>query len=505
MKITDIFIPWRWFGNRKVTTQVVEDVQRVAPAIVAKDSMQVSRSQYESLTDTMLDVRDVITVDALAARILERMVHDVVGSGITVSGYDKKAVAHVRKRLAEMEIAGGTPINDIVRMIVKHLLAYGNAFAVLVRDASNASGKPYTYFDGSQLDPIAAVFVPDPATIEVVRNVNGTPVRYRQDISLLNRRPDGWASRMALSYNSSQLSYGYKTGKWSFERKSGVRLFEPQNVVHFKYFAETTEAMGKPVFANIVEDILTLRYIEARMLEIVRDADLVRGVAKVGTEKVPAVQAEVDAMSHILSGGGSSALVLTERQDYKIHTAQLPRLDDWATYFRDRIFLGLGTNPVAMGAAGESNRATADILMSAYYRFVKLVQNVFLDAFNAFVVRQLLLDGGFDPTGVDQRRLAIVKLPDPDVDSMIKWQNQVVYLYEHYCITEDEMREMLGMDPIDEDERRKMRIYTVVEKLNETTLQKPVSQEDGSAETDNRVKPKNQHGEKQGATTRIKP
>jgi hypothetical protein len=52
-----------------------------------------------------------------------------------------------------------------------------------------------------------------------------------------------------------------------------------------------------------------------------------------------------------------------------------------------------------------------------------------------------------------------LKFNEPDIDTLIKYQNQIVYMYEHSAITQTEMRQKLGFNPkIDEKD---MYIYKV--------------------------------------------
>jgi hypothetical protein len=77
------------------------------------------------------------------------------------------------------------------------------------------------------------------------------------------------------------------------------------------------------------------------------------------------------------------------------------------------------------------------------------------------------------------------------VDVEIKKQVHAIYKYEHNAITEDEMREELGMDPIPDGDREKM-FVELITRENARVEASVSNQETGTKETNN--KQKNQGG-----------
>jgi hypothetical protein len=110
------------------------------------------------------------------------------------------------------------------------------------------------------------------------------------------------------------------------------------------------------------------------------------------------------------------------------------------------------------------------------------------------VLEHIVIDMGYNPkTLVDKMPKLIFN--DPDVDTLVKLQNQAVYLYEHSAITFSEMREQLGMHTeVDEED---MYIYHVKKPQVEWQAEaKPGlinTEPENSAETENKVNPQNQH------------
>ena len=87
---------------------------------------------------------------------------------------------------------------------------------------------------------------------------------------------------------------------------------------------------------------------------------------------------------------------------------------------------------------------------------------------------------------------------------MIKKQVHAIYKYEHNAITEDEMRDELGMDPIPDGDRAKLFVELItretlrVQAELDTQVAKATTAQTGTAETNN--KQKNQGGKSSGGS-----
>ena len=128
--------------------------------------------------------------------------------------------------------------------------------------------------------------------------------------------------------------------------------------------------------------------------------------------------------------------------------------------------------------------------------------------------QELLLEGGFV---LDENEENKVKLEfnEIDIDSQIKIENHSVFKYEHDAITEPEMRELLGKDPLTEEQRKEMFFekvtkpkaiilavdepFTAEAKAN-GAVAKVSKEEKKKKATNNREQPTNQHGTKTAKT-----
>jgi hypothetical protein len=211
---------------------------------------------------------------------------------------------------------------------------------------------------------------------------------------------------------------------------------------------------------------------------------------------VDAVRNEVENMD--IEGG----LVTTERVNVTaIASNQIIDAKEYLKYFEQRAFTVLGVSELMMGRGNTANRSTGDNLSGEFIDRVKALQKVMSTFVNEFMIKEILMEGGFDPVLNPDDEVKFV-FNEIDMDSKIKAENQAVFLYEHNAITEDEMRELIGRDKIEDGEARSkmhLQVVTIAQMEAQAALApKATATPSGSKskETDNKTKPANQHGVK---------
>lgn len=152
-----------------------------------------------------------------------------------------------------------------------------------------------------------------------------------------------------------------------------------------------------------------------------------------------------------------------------------------------------------------ANRSTGDNMTSEMADRIRAIQRVIETFFNEFIIKELLMEGGYDPVLNPDQKVEF-KFNDNDVDVEIKKQVHAIYKYEHSAITEDEMREEIGMDPIPDGDREKMFVELITREtlrvqaeLGAQTAQ-AAGPENGNAETNNKAKNKGGQSSKKQAT-----
>ena len=355
---------------------------------------------------------------------------------------------------------------DIAEDIVK----YGNCMIVKARNSDpNAlpQGTNITGLYGK--DPVVGYFCANPVTMKCKRDEFGTVTEWQQD-------NDG-----------------------------GTQTFAPEDVVHFYYKREKGNAYGTSFLIPVLDDVRALRQAEENVLKMMyRNIYPFYHVA-VGTEEATGTSKEVEQLKEAIDGMDvEGGLVTTERVNIKpIASDKVIDAEPYLKYMEARVFTGMGIPEIMFGRGNTANRSTGDNMTSEMADRIRAICRVIEMFFNSFITKELLMEGGYDPV-LNPDQAVEFKFNDNDVDVMIKKQVHAIYKYEHNSITEDEMRDEIGMDPIPDGERAKMFVELITREtarqqaeLN-MQAQKEAAKQNGTAETNN--KQKNQGGKSSGNT-----
>lgn len=381
-------------------------------------------------------------------------------------GKNPNAVEYVRMRFLMMAEATGIPTTQLFIEIAEDLVKYCNV------TIAKARAKDVNIFNGLQVQPVgdrlpvAGYFPLNLTGMTVKRDKNGTIKQWQQEL----------------------------------EGSDKPVKFKADDIVHIYYKREKGRAFGTPWLLPALEDIRSLRQIEENVLRLVyrhlhpmwhvqvgSDAEGMQGES----DEVDEVQSVVENMD--VEGG----LVTTNR--VKIDAiASNNALDaqGYLAYFEKRVFTAMGVSELMMGRGGTANRSTGDNLSSDFKDRIKAFQKVMSTFVTDKMVNEVLLEGGFDPilNPDDAVRFTFNEI---DMDSRIKAENQAVFLYEHNAISEPELRELLGRDPIEDGEMRAgMHLQVITLATAAATAEAKAATSTGSKETDNKNKPTNQHGTK---------
>jgi hypothetical protein len=237
----------------------------------------------------------------------------------------------------------------------------------------------------------------------------------------------------------------------------------------------------------------------------------------VGTEENPAEiyddgSTEVDIIKEQVENMPTEGSIVTpERHAIKNLGAEGKALDasKYLDYFEERVLAGLGISEIALGRGGTANRNTASVIDKMMQDRCKDFQDVTENFVNEFVLKELLYEGGF-VIDESEDNFVKIKFKEIDIDSQIKAENHAVFKYEHDAITETELRELIGHDPISEEQRLDMYFERVTKpkaiimavdepytaEAKGASVQKVSKAEVKKRNTNNREQPENQHGKK---------
>lgn len=438
----------------------------------------VKRVTYKENNDTdfedpdfdLEDIQNGYNTDSYIRQGVDKYVDQIFKEGYSFYGTDANAVEYLKLRLSYIAEASNTPTNQLLMDIAEDIVKYGNCMVVKARSNDpNALPQGTTVTGLYGKDPVVGYFCANPVTMKCKRDEFGTITEWQQD-------NDG-----------------------------GTQTFAPEDVVHFYYKREKGNAYGTSFLIPVLDDVRALRQAEENVLKMMyRNIYPFYHVA-VGTEEQTGTTREVEELKSAIDGMDvEGGLVTTERVKITpIASDKVIDAEPYLKYMESRVFSGMGIPEIMFGRGNTANRSTGDNMTSEMADRIRAMCRVIEMFFNSFIIKELLMEGGYDPV-LNPDQAVEFRFNDNDVDVMIKKQVHAIYKYEHNAITEDEMRDELGMDPIPDGDRAKLFVELITREtlrvqaeLN-TQVAKATVTQTGTAETNN--KQKNQGGKSSGGS-----
>ena len=438
----------------------------------------VKRVTYKENNDTdfedpdfdLEDIQNGYNTDSYIRQGVDKYVDQIFKEGYSFYGTDANAVEYLKLRLSYIAEASNTPTNQLLMDIAEDIVKYGNCMVVKARSNDpNALPQGTTVTGLYGKDPVVGYFCANPVTMKCKRDEFGTITEWQQD-------NDG-----------------------------GTQTFAPEDVVHFYYKREKGNAYGTSFLIPVLDDVRALRQAEENVLKMMyRNIYPFYHVA-VGTEEQTGTTREVEELKSAIDGMDvEGGLVTTERVKITpIASDKVIDAEPYLRYMESRVFSGMGIPEIMFGRGNTANRSTGDNMTSEMADRIRAMCRVIEMFFNSFIIKELLMEGGYDPV-LNPDQAVEFRFNDNDVDVMIKKQVHAIYKYEHNAITEDEMRDELGMDPIPDGDRAKLFVELITREtlrvqaeLN-TQVAKATATQTGTAETNN--KQKNQGGKTSGGS-----
>lgn len=344
-------------------------------------------------------------------------------------------VNYIKLRFKELSHNQQLPIDNLISDICMDLIRTSNAFLAKRRDVRLSTGKARIAFAGSRkrvLEPVAGYFRLDPSRL--------TPT-YEKETGI----QDGWDYR---SLNGD------------------IENFPLYNVVHFHFDKRPGKIFGTPVTLPALDDIRALRRLEENLeilvfqyifplfMVTVGDIENPPQMLPNGTSELDLVASQIEAMA---TEGG---LAISGR--WKIDLLQIKELlplQEYITHFKQRIFTSLGVSGLDMGEPSTANRSTSDTLSSMIEDDVTLYQFYFENQFNHEIVNELLLESPKKINIMDEKSIVSLKFNPINTDRKIKEQNHSALMYQMNGISHSEMREMFGMHPMSEKEKKELYMH----------------------------------------------
>lgn len=436
-------------------------VKRIGLALDVGTSREFQAPPFD-----LTQITNAYDTEAYVRQAIDKYIEMMFKAGWDFVGKNQAAVDYIRMRFKLMAEMTQTPTDQLWIEIAEDLVKYGNVIIVKARDKGNLLGGTKTGITVQGLGgeaPIAGYFPVNVTTISILRDKNGTVKGWQQEV----------------------------------EGSDKPVKFKVTDVVHVYYKKEKGAAFATPFLLSALDDIRSLRQAEETVLRLIyRNLHPLLHI-KVGTEELPGQQGEVDVVrdefeNMDLEGG----FVTSERVNITAVSAdKIIDAKEYLKYFEQRVFTGLGVSELMMGRGNTANRSTGDNLSGEFADRVKAFQKVMAIFVDEFVIKELLMEGGFDPVLNPDDDVDFV-FKEIDVDAKIKAENHAIFQYEHNVITEEEMRALLGRDPITDRAQMFMNLVTIPVAAEAAAAKAAASPTAGTPATNNKNKPTNQSGTK---------
>lgn len=374
-------------------------------------------------------ITNAYNTEAYVRQAVDKYIELMFKSGWNFVGKNQKAVDYIKLRFACMAEATQTPTDKFFIGIAEDLVKYHNVIIAKARADDfpwPSSVKNVQGLGGRK--PVVGYFPLNVTTMAVRRDKNGTIKSWQQEVA----------------------------------GESAPLKFKPENIAHIHYKREKGNAFGNPFLLAALEDIRLLRQVEENVARLIYRNLFPFYHYKVGTKESPAEDDEILEIQQVIERARlEDGLVTSER--HSIQTIASDKVIDahqYLKYFEDRVFTGLGVPAVMMGRGSTANRSTSDNQTTEFVDRVKAFQRAFVADIDQMIIHELLMEGGFDPILNPDDNVDFV-FNEIDYDAKIKNENHAIFQYVQNSITENEMRMLIGRDPITDRAQMYMNLVSI--------------------------------------------
>jgi len=121
----------------------------------------------------------------------------------------------------------------------------------------------------------------------------------------------------------------------------------------------------------------------------------------------------------------------------------------------NHLFLTRREGKVTIQGNSTSNKGTAIVLDKHLVNSCGMFQQVFKMNVDEFMIKELLAEGGFDTSYINEDNKVGILFPPIDTEEQRAKENHYAQMYTQHAVNEDEMRKEFGMEPMQDGERDK--------------------------------------------------
>lgn len=361
--------------------------------------------------------------DSYMFRAIQKKVNKLLCAGFEFTGKNADRVDYIKRRIREIELATQKPFILLMGQLYADIFRFSNCVWVKARNYNASSGDKRKSLKGKELEPVAGYFILPMETILLKTHGNGELKKVMQ------RLPTG-----------------------------AFKEFFPEDIIHFWTNRKPGFSVGTPELWPALDDIQLLRRIEENVEELIETNLFPVFHYKVGTDQLPERVTpeglkESDVVKQTIEYMPAAGVYVSDHR-HQIQAVgsegRALRIDFYLTYFKNRALAALGTSSIDMGEGDSANRSTASTMSKAMIMDVEAAACIIKSFFDFYIINELLLEGGFDPTNDED--IVEIKFGDIDKDEKRAHENHVIQSFTSNVRDMQEVRKMLGERPWEESQ-----------------------------------------------------
>lgn len=399
-------------------------------------SIETVRAGQEQYQDYDLGlIAKYLDNESIVYQTLSKIEEKAFNAGAEYVGKNNEALGYIKQRFSDMSVVTNKPHDIFRREIFQDLIKYHNCFLYKYRDSSRSRGKTRVDNNNKTLEPISAYIRLDTSSVVPVRDDLNNIIKYR--VGPTNKQ----------------------TGIWrNITLKGGKPIWKevpPEDILHIYAKRDERNNVGTPWLWPALDDLRLLRKMEENVELLVQKHLFPFFHYIVGTEKDPALPEEIENVTFNLelmpTEGG---FVTPERHKVEVLGSKSGALDarPYLDYFRERVIAAMGIGPISLGFSIGGAKGGATVSDRNIIEKAKYYQQIFASFFNDLIIKELLLEGGYDSYNLGLSHDVVIQFNEIDIDTQIKKETQAANLYNNQGLTYPEFRIALGREPISPDE-----------------------------------------------------
>lgn len=418
-----------------------------------------SPEDYTDMEYDLAETARIIDTEAFVAASFRKKRQMIMKHGFRLDSKNEKNLEYIQNRLYEIEFVTSQTFQDLVAEIVENVVNFNNCFILKYRKEDSSSGLIRELPNGKEFKPIAGLYVLASPTIDTAANPKtGQIIRYRHRI----------------------------TDKFS-------RQFRPDDIYHIYENKRVGITIGTPPIEAVKDDILLLRSIEQDTESLIHRHANPFMLVQVGSDNTPARvlgdgTSELDVYAAIIDQmeeDGGAAVPHTVNVKYIGAESQALRLENYLTYFKQRVLAGLCISEIDLGSGGGTVGGSADVASQSLKEDVRTYQKTIENYITNYIFNEILLESpmysGDNWIPYDER--VYFQFIEPDLDKRIKVESHYLQLFQSGLITKEAAIRRMDFD---EEEMNPVDILDINSNVNSVR----------NSVKNNITQPKNQHSSK---------